>query len=102
MRILSLAQGSPEWIEVRGRYCTASEAPAALGVSKKLRRNELLALKATGSKQEFSDWVQKNLLDRGHEIEAAARAIAEEIVGEELSPALVYQMTIPCSHPSTG
>ncbi|MEN6540862.1 MAG: YqaJ viral recombinase family protein [Mizugakiibacter sp.] len=87
MRILDLAQGSPEWEAERARYHTASEASAMMGAAKKTSRAELLRMKATGTKKEFSEWVQKNLLDNGHKIEAAARPIAEKIIGETLYPA---------------
>lgn len=86
MKIHNVAQGSQEWHVLRAESDTASEASAMTGASKKTKRNELLHMKATGSVKEFSDWVQKNLLDPGHSIEAAARPIAEAIIGEELFP----------------
>lgn len=57
-----------------------------MGVSKNTTRSELLRLKATGSEKEFSEFVKRNLLERGHEIEAAARPFAENHIGEELYP----------------
>lgn len=86
MKIHNLIQGSPEWNALRAQHNTASEASAMMGASKKTTRSELLRLKATGSEKEFSEWVQKNLLDKGHEIEAKARPIAEDIIGGELFP----------------
>ncbi|QLI49411.1 hypothetical protein vBPaeMUSP18_39 [Pseudomonas phage vB_PaeM_USP_18] len=86
MKIHNLIQGSPEWRALRAQHDTASEAPAMMGASKKTTRSELLRMKATGSEKEFSDWVQKNLLDNGHAIEAKARPIAEDIIGGELFP----------------
>lgn len=87
MKIHNVTQGSAEWLALRSGRFTASEAPAMMGVSKKVSRSELLRMKATGDEQEFSRWVQENLLDKGHEIEAKARPIAEKIIGEELYPA---------------
>lgn len=87
MKTLDLPQGSDAWAAARARYNTASEAPAMMGASTKTTRNELLRMKATGSEKEFSDWVREVLFERGHEIEAAARPIAEDIIGEELYPA---------------
>jgi predicted phage-related endonuclease len=81
-----LVQGSPEWIAFRAGHYGASEAAAMLGVSTKVKRNELLHAKKTGTPQEFSDWVQTNILDYGHEVERLARPLAEEIVGESLYP----------------
>lgn len=85
MKIHNLIQGSPEWNALRAQHNTASEASAMMGASKKTR-SELLRLKATGSEKEFSEWVQKNLLDNGHAVEAKARLIAENIIGAELFP----------------
>lgn len=84
--IHNLVQGSPEWHAFRLEHFGASEAAAMLGISSKVKRNELLHMKATGTAQQFSDWVQKNILDYGHEVEALARPLAEEIIGTELYP----------------
>jgi predicted phage-related endonuclease len=86
MKSLNLVQGSPEWEAARRRYFTASEASIMMACSPNVKRNELLHMKATGTDREFSDWFQRNILDKGHEIEAKARPIAEQIVGEELYP----------------
>ena len=88
MQIHDCIQGSPEWLELRAKHLTASEAPAMMGVSKYQTRNDLLKAKATGLSEEVSD-DQQRLYDRGHAAEAAARPIAESIIGEELFPATV-------------
>lgn len=41
-------------------------------------------MKHTGLPREFSDWVQTNVLDYGHEVEAQARANFEQLIGEDL------------------
>ena len=87
MRILKLQQGTEEWNRERFKRLTASEAPAMMTASPKMKRNELLQMKALGTEKEFSDYVQKFLFDKGHEMEALARPIVESIVGEELYPA---------------
>ena len=86
MQIHDLAQGSPEWQQYRLEKFGASEAAAMLGISPLVKRNELLHMKATGTAQEFSDWVQKYILDYGHEVEALARPLVEELIGTELYP----------------
>lgn len=86
MKTLDLIQGSPEWLAIRAKHFTASEAAAMLGLSDKVKRTELLHMKATGTAKEFSEWVQKNLLDKGHEVEAATRPIIEARLGEDLYP----------------
>lgn len=81
-----LVQGSDEWRQFRQTRFGASEAAAMLGISSKVKRNELLHMKHTCTPQEFSDWVQKNILDYGHEVEALARPIVEEMLGQDLYP----------------
>lgn len=80
----NLIQGSPEWLQFRLERFGASEAAAMLGISSLVKRNELLHMKHTGTPQEFSEWVQKNILDYGHEVEALARRIVEEMIGDDL------------------
>lgn len=82
----NLAQGSPEWMEFRLTHFGASEAASMLGLSKTVKRTELLHMKHTGTAKEFSDWVQENILDHGHEVEALARPIIEMSLGEDLYP----------------
>lgn len=95
MRIHELVQGSDEWAAFRLTRHGASEAAAMLGLSKKTTRSELLRVKHTGTPKEFSDWVQENILDYGHEVEALARPLIEEIIGEDLYP-------VTCSDEDSG
>ena len=81
-----LIQGSPEWIAFRLEHDGSSEASSMLGLSKKTTRTQLLHMKHTGMSKEFSAWVQENILDHGHEVEAMARPIVEKIVGRKLYP----------------
>ena len=85
MKTLNLQQGSEEWNAVRAKHFTASEAPAMLGLSKYMSRQELLRQKAIGHTPEV-DSAKQRLFDKGHEAEAAARPIVEEIIGDELFP----------------
>lgn len=86
MIILDLVQGTDEWHEARWIRRTASEAAAMIGDSPKMKRNDLLKLKKTGTAKEVSDWVQKNLFDKGHAVEAKARELLEDDIGELLYP----------------
>jgi len=85
-QVHELAQGSDDWHAFRAQHNGASEAPAMLGLSDKVTRDELVRMKATGLAKEFSDWVQENILDHGHEVEALARPLAEKIIGDDLYP----------------
>lgn len=82
----NLIQKSDDWVKFRFDHDGASEIAAAMGLSKKTTRNELLRMKSTGSPKEFSDYVQKHILDYGHEVEAKARPLVEAIIGEDLYP----------------
>ena len=86
MQTHNLIQGTKDWIEFRARHYGASEAGAMLGLSNDLTRNDLLLYKKTGKSKEYSDWVHKNILDYGHEVEAKARAILEAELNDELYP----------------
>lgn len=84
MEIIDALQGTQAWHKVRAQHFTASEASAALGLSKYMTRNELLKQKASGVMQEDAGKVY--LFAKGHAAEAAARPIVEGILGEDLFP----------------
>lgn len=84
MQTHKLVQDSPEWHQFRLEHHGASEAAAMLGLSPKVKRTELLHIKHTGTPKEFSDWVRENILDYGHAVEALARPIVEDMIGEDL------------------
>jgi predicted phage-related endonuclease len=86
MNVIDAPQGSPEWLAIRAKHFTASEAPAMLGLSKYKTRQELLREKATGLTEEV-DANKQRLFDRGHEAEAVARPLAESYLQEDLFPA---------------
>src|SRR3972149_9451422 len=86
-RILhELVQGSPAWHQFRLDHNGASESAAMLGLSKNVTRSELLRAKHTGIAKEFSDFVQERILNRGHEVEELARAMAGELPAHGRSP----------------
>jgi putative phage-type endonuclease len=78
-------QGTGAWLSLREGYSTASEAPAALGVSRYMTRGELLRRKHTGVAED-PDAATLGRYAAGHAAEAAARPLAEDIVGGELFP----------------
>lgn len=86
MQIHDLQQGSDAWHQFRLEHCGASEAAAMLGLSKNVKRTELLHAKHTGNAREFSEWVQVHILDYGHQVEALMRPNIEAIIGEDLYP----------------
>lgn len=78
-------QGTGAWLRLREGFPTASEAPAALGVSKYVTRSELLRRKHTGVQPE-PDAATLGKFAAGHAAEAEARPLAEGIVGSDLFP----------------
>ena len=85
MNIVQVEQKSKDWLSLRASCDTASEAPSALGVGKYTSRTDLMKQKATGLTEEVGS-AKQALFDRGHESEAAARSIAEKIIGSDLYP----------------
>ena len=85
MNIVQLQQGTPEWHAHRLNHFNASDAPAMMGCSPYKTRAQLLKEVATGLTEEVDAQTQR-LFDDGHRTEALARPIAEEIIGEALSP----------------
>jgi putative phage-type endonuclease len=86
MKIISgLIQGSNDWHNHRAGYFNASDAPAMMGISKYKTRNQFLQEKATGISQDHDDATLARFAD-GHRFEALARQVAEDLIGEDLSP----------------
>ena len=85
MKLITLIQGTPEWHEHRARHLNASDAPAMMGCSSYTTRSELIKRLATGIVPEVDAATQRRF-DDGHRSEALARPLAEDIIGEELSP----------------
>lgn len=81
----AVVQGAELWLSLREGFKTASEAPAALGVSKYVTRAELLRQKATGVVKDHSPATLARFAG-GHASEAKARPLAEDVVGSELFP----------------
>ena len=86
MILIDLKQGSEEWKAHRIEKFNASEAASMLGLSPLMPRNDLLRMKKTGWNREYSDYVQKNIFNKGHKVEALARPIVEKLIGDELYP----------------
>lgn len=86
MKIIDCVQGTPEWHEARRtNYRTASSASAMMGASPYQNRADLIRRVATGIEQDHDDATLARFA-KGHDIEAMARPMAEEIIGEALYP----------------
>lgn len=95
MTVHNLTQGSEAWDQFRWDHHGASEAAAMLGLSTRVKRNELLHMKKYGTVKEFSEWVQVNILDNGHIVEALARPHAEAYISDDLYPATFSAEILP-------
>ena len=99
MRVLDCTAGSPEWHAERAmvisgtRRRTASWAPIMMGCSSKITRSELVRLLATGDQRQISRYVEEVIFPEGHRVEAAARPIAEGLLGCKLAPETVVDDT---------
>jgi putative phage-type endonuclease len=85
MRIVKLVQGTPEWHAHRRAHFNASDAPAMMACSPHKTRAQLIKELATGISEEVDAATQRRF-DAGHQFEAMARPLAEEFIGDELSP----------------
>ncbi len=85
MKTHNLVQGTPEWLAHRSTHFNASDAPAMMGCSPYKTRTELLHELKTGIAPTVDAATQRRF-DEGHRIEALARPLAEEIIGEALYP----------------
>lgn len=85
MKIHNVAQGSAEWLALRAKFRTASEAPAMMGASKYQSRTDLLIAKKTGITTDVTP-SQQFIFEKGHATEALARPLTEALIGEELYP----------------
>lgn len=81
----NVPQGSTDWLALRIKYLTASEAPAMMGVSPYMTRTDLMRQKHTGLVPEVASGTQR-IFDKGHAAEATARHIAEGFLAEDLYP----------------
>ena len=84
--ILTLAQGSAAWHQHRATALNASDAPAMLACSPYKSRSDFVRERATGLADAEIDAATARRFADGHRFEALARPLAEQIIGEDLSP----------------
>lgn len=85
MKILNLIQGSPEWKAHRAHRFNASDAPAMLGESPHMTREQLLRRMKSGIAPEVDAATQRRF-DDGHAVEVLLRKVAEDKLEEPLYP----------------
>jgi len=85
-QVINHEQGSAAWHQHRREHFNASDAPAMLGCSPYKTRSALLHETATGIVDAEIDQATARRFADGHRIEALARPLAEQIIGEELAP----------------
>jgi len=82
---INLIQGSELWKAHRATMFNASDAPAMMNKSPYKTRDQLIKERATGEVYDVDNATQARFND-GHRFESLARPMAEDIIGEELSP----------------
>lgn len=85
MKTIKLIQGGPEWLQYRAAHHNASDAPAMLGISPHKSRADLIREVATGVAPEVDAATAARFVE-GHRIEALARPVAEQVIGDDLYP----------------
>lgn len=85
MKIIDIQQGTSSWHSHRRNHFNASDAPAMMGCSPYKKRSDLIKELATGITPEVDAATQRRFND-GHQFEALARPLGEQIIGEDLSP----------------
>jgi predicted phage-related endonuclease len=85
MRLLNLEQGSDEWLQARLKFNCASEAAAIFNEHKFISRNQLLDAKKGWLANPNSSF-KEMIFERGHEHEALARVITEDLECESFPP----------------
>ncbi|PKF35531.1 YqaJ viral recombinase family protein [Acinetobacter proteolyticus] len=93
----NVTQGSQEWLELRAKFHTASEANAMMGSSSYLSRTQLLDQKKSGTSPEPNDY-EKKLFDLGHKVEEMARPIIEKLIDEDLFPVVASKDNLLASY----
>lgn len=92
--IANLLQGTPEWLAYRAGHHNASDASALMGYSPYKTRDQLVAERATGITPAV-DAATRRRFDEGHRVEALARKIIEDRIGEDLFPVVAESSADP-------
>lgn len=85
MQKLDIQQGTPEWLELRREYITATDAPAIMNESPFRTRRDIYNEKVLGIDTKLPTAVMK----RGLELEAEARETLEQELGVKLPPCVI-------------
>ena len=91
MAFAGLLQGTPEWLEARRSGIGASDAPIILGMSPYMTAHDLF-LEKIGKKRPKKGTVA---MDRGNDLETAARSYYELKSGKEFPPETMEDEELP-------
>lgn len=81
MKRIDIEQGTPEWLEWRKGFKTGSNAPKALGDSPYQSRHAYMTELLNGTSKPIHKKTAE-IFQRGHDAEAAARPIVEQILSQ--------------------
>lgn len=91
---LELIQGSPEWIEERFNYVTASQVAALVGLCSYSKREDILSEKLTRKEKEIKPF-QNGLFEKGHKAEKVCRAWASKEYNLEFTQPVLISTKCP-------
>lgn len=90
-RIVDLEQGSPQWLDYRKTRIGGSDAPIIMGASPWTTIYQLYC-----QKMDIVPPKEKTpAMQRGHDLEPVARAIAEDMLGHRFTPVVVESIVRP-------
>ncbi len=91
---LGLEQGTPEWINARYEYVTASEVAPILGIKDYKTRTEIMTIKLTRREPVVSGFKQR-LFEMGHLAEESARKWAAQVLNIHFRPMCLKSKSFP-------
>ena len=78
-----VTQGTQEWLDLRTKFHTASEANSMMGCSSYMSRTQLLDQKKSGIVAESTSY-EKKLFAIGHKTEDMARPLVQDLIDDDL------------------
>ena len=92
-KLIELAQGTPEWLNLRYDHATASDAPVIQGLSKYKSKLQLFEEKVLRSEPDVKG--KELIFSKGHSAEVAGREWVTKNLDIELPPAVVISNEVP-------
>lgn len=92
--VVSVEQGTPEWLEMRLKCVTASQMASIFGLCPYTKREDLLQQKLTGIEPPVNEFKQV-LFERAHKAEQVCREFLKTESGIDYKPAVLLSKKCP-------